>query len=73
MLGTVLVVLLILMFVGALPTLATQPKLGLLPERRRGLGAGDSGHPALARPNLSKLSGLHIPSGPNGTERRASG
>ncbi len=37
MLGTVLIVVLILMLVGALPLLVSQPTVGLLPKRRAGL------------------------------------
>jgi hypothetical protein len=36
------------------PYLATQPELGLLPERRTGLGSGNSGCPAFAGQDLSR-------------------
>ena len=38
MLGTILLVLLIFMLLGAFPDVAAQPELGLLPKRRTGLG-----------------------------------
>jgi len=37
------------------PDLATQPELGLLPERRTGLDSGYSGCPAFAGQNLSRM------------------
>src|ERR1035441_5640654 len=53
MLGTVLVVLLVLMLIGALPTWPHSRNWGAWSDRRAGLGSGNSGCPAFARHNLS--------------------
>ena len=54
MLGTILIVILILMLLGALPTWPHKQKLGLFPERRAGLGCGDSGR--LAAPGTPRIA-----------------
>ena len=51
--GTILLVILILMLLGALPDVASQQKLGVWPERRAGVDCRDSAHPAA--PGLSLL------------------
>ena len=55
MLGTVLIVLLILMLLGALPEVAAQPGLGLLPKRRSGLASGGSGRSGFAGESLNGM------------------
>jgi hypothetical protein len=41
---------------GRTPDMAAQQKLGLLPERRIGLGSGDSDCPALAGQDLNEVN-----------------
>ena len=54
MLGTILIVLLILMLLGALPRWPHSRELGLLPKRRSGIGTGYSGRPGFAGENLNR-------------------
>jgi hypothetical protein len=55
MLGTILVVILILLLVGALPSMGPHDRLqlGLRAERRSRRGAGDRADPAFVGPHLS--------------------
>ena len=46
MLGTILLIILILILIGALPTWPLQQRLGLLPERRRRPDPDHRDHPA---------------------------
>ena len=53
MLGTILLIILILILIGALPTWPLQQRLGLLPERRRRPGPDHPRHLAADGTNLS--------------------
>ena len=55
MLGTVLMVLLILMLIGALPTWPHSKGWGVCPDRRTGPGPDDSGRPDFAGQNVSRF------------------
>ena len=54
--GTILIIILVLLLLGAPPDMALQRQLGLLPERRTGTGSADRGDSGANRPVLTLKS-----------------